>query len=65
MIISLKQSKESKFTAAPVANIYHLIGFRDSGLDKDLDQCVFHPLHFNLMSTCILHPYLKYQIAKT
>ena len=33
-----------------------------SGLDKDLDQWVFHPLLFNLMS---ILPYLKYQIVET
>ena len=32
-----------------------------SGLDKDLDQWVFYPLLFNLMSYT---PYLKYQIAE-
>ena len=32
-----------------------------SGLDKDLDQWVFHPLLFNLMSI-LLH--IKYQIAE-
>ena len=30
------------------------VGGGGSGLDKDLDQCVFHPLLFNLMSI-LLH----------
>ena len=34
-----------------------------SGRDKDLDQWVFHPLLFNLMSIYFT-PYLKYQIAE-
>ena len=31
-----------------------MCGGGGSGLDKDLDQCVFHPLLFNLMSI-LLH----------
>ena len=31
-----------------------VVGEGGSGLDKDLDQCVFHPLLFNLRSI-LLH----------